>query len=485
MSSDPEKLTGDLVRDCGDCGQCREMMADAPCRLFPTLFALYDRKRAANDPTSSGDLAALIDSCHACGQCPCDSVLVRIRQAKDAFVARDGLPATTRLIENVPLLGQWCGAVPGIVNAVLRHRPAARLAQRLVGVHPDRQLPTFPPHRFDAWAKERGLDVMRSGAGRKVAYFVGCTARYFFPEVARATIAVLEHNGVQVHIPQQHCCGMPTLLEGDRNLTFRVMRRNLEILGRCIAAGYDIVTSCPTCSFMFKTMLAMGVQFSESYRRRIRELAAQQGGDLEPLRRQLHQEACAATGRTNAASDRLREGWLLMQLVHAPRLDASDDGYFAELDAARRIDIASHTYDLGEYLRELGREGALDLNSGGNAPPGRLAYFAPCHQREQRIGRPWPELLKRAGIAIEPVGDLEDCCGLGGVKGFKADFHATSLALGERLMRKMQAAAPDRIVTDCLACRLQFGQMLGVDAAHPAEVLRDYYFGGTAATSAA
>ena len=222
------------------------MMADAPCRLFPDLFALYDRKRSGGGAATPAELAGLIDVCNACGQCPCDEVLVKIRRAKDAFVRRDGLPVSVRLIENVPLLGRWCGAIPAIVNAVLRLRPAARLANRVVGIHPDRHLPAFPQRRFDAFLAERGLHRMRRGAGRKVAYFVGCTARYLFPEVARATVAVLERNGVEVHVPEQQCCGMPPLLEGDRDLTFRMMRRNLETLGRCIAAGYDIVASCPT-----------------------------------------------------------------------------------------------------------------------------------------------------------------------------------------------------------------------------------------------
>ena len=226
---------------------------------------------------------------------------------------------------------------------------------------------------------------------------------------------------------------------------------------------------------MFKAMLIMGAQFSESYRDHVRALAGQEGGDLEAVRRRLHDAARAATGRANPVAEQLRERWLLTQLVYAPRIDAKDDGYFAALDAARRIDIASHTYELGEYLRELDREGSFDPGRGAAPPSGRFAYFAPCHQRQQRMGRPWLELLQRTGMAIEPVGEFNDCCGLGGIKGFKADFHATSLAMGEGLMRKVEAMAPDRIVTDCLACRLQFAQMLGVEAAHPVEVLRDHY----------
>jgi glycerol-3-phosphate dehydrogenase subunit C len=67
----------------------------------------------------------------------------------------------------------------------------------------------------DVWAKQRSLHETR-GDGPKVAYFTGCTARYLFPEVAKATVEVLERNGVAVYVPPQRCCGMPSMLEGDR-----------------------------------------------------------------------------------------------------------------------------------------------------------------------------------------------------------------------------------------------------------------------------
>ena len=75
---------------------------------------------------------------------------------------------------------------------------------------------------------------MQESEGRKVAYFAGCTARYLFPAVAKATVEVLEHNGVNVYVPEQRCCGMPTMLEGNRNTTFELASFNQPELRRCI-----------------------------------------------------------------------------------------------------------------------------------------------------------------------------------------------------------------------------------------------------------
>ncbi|MGD8338500.1 MAG: heterodisulfide reductase-related iron-sulfur binding cluster, partial [Desulfobacterales bacterium] len=58
---------------------------------------------------------------------------------------------------------------------------------------------------------------------------------------------------------------------------------------------------------------------------------------------------------------------------------------------------------------------------------------------------------------------------------FKREFHEPSTQLGRRLMDKIREIDPDRIVTDCLSCRLQFNQLLHFPVSHPIEVLRDAF----------
>lgn len=474
-TTSPETLAHRVMTRCADCALCRDMLADAPCQYFPRLFALNDRARKSGAKPSSQELKDLIGLCNACGQCPCPSVQVQIRQAKDAFVSRDGLPLSVRLVEDVQLVGRLCGALPQVTNFLLNAKPVAKYLKQALGVHPDRKLPSFPTDQLDSWVKAKGLDQMRGGPGRKVAYFVGCTARYMFPEVAKSAVAVLEANGLSVHIPEQKCCGMPTYLEGDRDFTFRLVETNLPVLKRCIEAGYDIVTACPTCSFALKSVLARGAQYSSVWRSHVAAMAELVNGETGDVCDQLAAEAKSHTGRVNTASEVFRTRWLVDQIVGRRYSgEGHDDGYFAALDAELRILVASHTWELGEYLRDMRRDG--QLKPAGMLAQEELAYFPPCHLREQAIGHPWAELLAEAHAAqIETVGEASDCCGLGGVMGFKADFHDVSLAMGCGLKEKMRAKAPDRIVTECLGCRLQFTQMLDYPVSHPVELLAKAY----------
>jgi glycerol-3-phosphate dehydrogenase subunit C len=467
----PEAFVRLAVDRCASCDWCRDYLKESSCLFFRRLFRLVDREKGGRGRIADAELAHLADLCNHCGICPCVEIRTWIRQAKDGLVARAGMPVALRVLEDVRLLSKIGAAAPGLTNALLTAGPVGRGLKRLAGIHPQRKLPRFPRQSFDVWARRRGLDRPPAGSGRKVAYFTGCTARYLFPDVAKATVEVLQHNAVAVYVPPQKCCGMPTMLEGDRAFTHRVAAFNIGELLRVVEAGYDIVCSCPTCGYFLKSVLPADALHSPEYRARVEALAKEENGDLVKIGRRLHAEEFAFGGRADPMFERAVQPSTL-RFVRAGLL--RDRGYFGAFDGLQRLRIASRSYDLGEYLRRLDAAGEFDRDFAPIAA--RTAYFAPCHQREQDIGQPWQELLApAAGAKLDRIGTPLDCCGLGGIMGFKKKFHPTSIAIGRRLMRKIETVAPESLLTDCLSCRLQFTQLLSGPVAHPVEVLRAAY----------
>jgi glycerol-3-phosphate dehydrogenase subunit C len=147
-----------------------------------------------------------------------------------------------------------------------------------------------------------------------------------------------------------------------------------------------------------------------------------------------------------------------------------DDGYFSGFDPLDRIRLAEGIQDMGQYLNRCVAVKRLDTRFG--AVPGRMVYFAPCHQREQEIGSPYETLLRMIPrLTVKRVGGTMDCCGMGGSLGFKESFYESSIRLGSSLMEKIEALSPDAVITDCLSCRLQFGHMLSYPVFHPMEIL--------------
>ena len=87
---------------------------------------------------------------------------------------------------------------------------------------------------------------------RKVAYYSGCFANYYYPQVGEATLAILQKNGVEVKVPRQVCCGLPMMAKGNVKDAMSNMKRNAGVLGKLVADGYAVVVSCSSCGLFLK-----------------------------------------------------------------------------------------------------------------------------------------------------------------------------------------------------------------------------------------
>jgi len=452
----PEKKARKIVDECADCDVCRFLM-DSDCLMFPELYRLYDREMETGEKITSEELRHMVDLCNFCALCPCPPVRANIIEAKTRFIDRDGLKFGVRTLEDVERMATLCGAFPKLTNRLLRGKTTGELIKKAAGIHHARQLPAFPDENFPKWAKKKQLNIVSSRRqNKKIAYFAGCTANYLFPEVPQAVVEVLQYNGFDVYYPEQKCCGMPSMLEGDRGLTLEFVRHNMDMLADAVASGYDIVCSCPTCGFMLRNVLKENAYYSSEYQ-------ASMGAD------DTHLKIPAAKGTDNPGGKKFN---LLKKNMFQDIL--KDEGYFSSIDPMKRIMVAENTYDLGEYLVGLHQSG--DLNTDFAEVSDHMVYFPPCHLREQEIGRPYQELLTLLpGANLEPVDGSLYCCGMAGIMGFKRDFHETSVHLGSRLMDKIKVLAPERLITDCLSCRLQFNQLLPYRVQHPVELMRVAY----------
>jgi Fe-S oxidoreductase len=85
-----------------------------------------------------------------------------------------------------------------------------------------------------------------------VALFATCTVEYNDPAIGRATVGVLERNGIDVRLPEQRCCGMPYLDGGAVDECRALIRDNVKSLAAAVRDGCEIVSPGPTCSYMLK-----------------------------------------------------------------------------------------------------------------------------------------------------------------------------------------------------------------------------------------
>lgn len=467
------------INKCRTCEACQTLL-NFSCVVFPEMFRLVDKERETGKKISTDELRELVNLCNFCAACPCLDIRAAIMNAKTEYMENNGLGFKIRAIENVERLGKLGGAFPQLTNFLLKYEATRRLIGKAVGIHRDRKIPSLPKESFPDWIKRQEKNIeAESKVKKKVAYFVGCSARYFFPVVPKTVVEVFERNGIEVYYLEQQCCGMPAMLEGDRKLTLEFARFNVPRLAEAVEEGYDIVCSCPTCGYMLKNVLRVGAYFSSEYR----DLVKSSDGFVKiPI------------GESPLSST---YGGFVLFPVELFKGMLRDEGYFSSISPKKRIMVAENTYDLGEYLIMLHKRGELDARLGPVSV--RATYYPPCHLREQRIGRQrlvsipstpflFPSHLREQRIGrpyeyllgLIPELSLDTingdyCCGNAGIMGFKEEFHQLSIKIASRLIAKIKSMNPEVLVTDCLSCRMQFNQLTRYRVLHPIQIIKESY----------
>ena len=133
-------------------------------------------------------------------------------------------------------------------------------------------------------------------------------------------------------------------------------------------------------------------------------------------------------------------------------------------------EVANHTFDLFEFLRNLKESDGF--NNKFKELSLKTAYFAPCHLRTLGIGLPALEILRLIpGLKIDNI--EVDCCGMGGIFGFKKEKYEISQEIGKDLAEAIDRLKPEIILSDCEGCRIQIRHLTGLKVLHPIQILRD------------
>ena len=208
-----------------------------------------ERYRVEDEPSVEWS----VDYCSGCGictqVCPQGVKIAEINaQARNKMKRQKGVPLRDRIITRPTVLGRLGTPVAPLANASLRSRPLRAVIERVLGVHREAPVPRFAGRTFRSWARRHSSPA----AARRIVYFHGCGTGYYEPEMGEKTVAVLEHNGYQVEIPKQDCCGLPLQSSG----LFDDARKYALRLARALAphARDDtlIVGESTSCTLMLK-----------------------------------------------------------------------------------------------------------------------------------------------------------------------------------------------------------------------------------------
>jgi glycerol-3-phosphate dehydrogenase subunit C len=194
-----------------------------------------------------------LDYCSGCGicthVCPQGVKIAEINaQARVELKQRKGIPLRDKLIARPDVAGKLATPVAPLANWTLHNRLVRTAIERVIAVDRRAPLPTFAGRTFRRWTKRHDTP----SAQNTVVYFHGCSTNYFEPHLGEMTVAVLEHNGYRVIIPNQGCCGLPLQSNGLFDSAREYVTRLARALAPYARAGHDIVATSTSCGLMLK-----------------------------------------------------------------------------------------------------------------------------------------------------------------------------------------------------------------------------------------
>ena len=244
---------------CHGCRLCFKF-----CDTFPALFALVDAHDGDVRALDSLQTARALDTCFQCKLCDVNCPYTvrdghayrldfpKLVHRQRAIRARGHrLPLRARILADPDRTAQLARASFGLANVMNRLAPVRWLLEKLLGIHRHKRLPRFAATTFESWARRTGRIAAVPGA--EAVLFQTCYVQNNEPQIGKDTVAVLEHNRVDVRcVAGLRCCGMPAWEKGDLDTVRAAAGHNLRILEPFVAAGAEVLAINPTCSMMMR-----------------------------------------------------------------------------------------------------------------------------------------------------------------------------------------------------------------------------------------
>ncbi len=265
---DPEPIRA-TVGACNGCGLCRSRSDEL--RMCPIFRFVADETASprAKANLMQGvlenklELDALTDSvmksvadyclnCQTCRvECPAgvDIPFLAFR-GRAAYAAAHGMPFTDLFFAKIDSILKSLSFVGFPLNFLLANRLFRWFLEKAVGIPQGRKLPRLahlPYLSRISWT--RRLTRPQRRGDTKIALLVDTYGNYCDTRLPEIAVKVLEHQGINVHVPlRQQCSGLAAIAGGHADHAQRISQKNVAVFADLVRQGYKIVTLEPAAA---------------------------------------------------------------------------------------------------------------------------------------------------------------------------------------------------------------------------------------------
>jgi glycerol-3-phosphate dehydrogenase subunit C len=305
---------------------------------------------------------------------------------------RNGVTLQDRALGEPGLLGSLAsGPLAGVTNLVNSQRLLRKISERVLGISAEFPLPPFSSAPFPKWF-DKHTPLPEAGQNGTVALFATCLGDFNFPAIAKASVRVLEKNGLSVTRPPQVCCGIPNLDGGDIEEATRKAKTNVASLIKSVEQGHAIVVPGPSCAYTIRKEYPELLGTPEA--KRVADNTFDLMEYLDKLRKdkKLNREFRASLGKVayHAACH------LRAQKIGTPGARILGLAPDTEVDVVEKCSAVDGTWGMKAEYYEMGQKYAQKLISGLERTEAPLVV-TDCPLSSQRIGH---ELDPDRGIRL-------------------------------------------------------------------------------------
>ena len=260
------------VEMCNGMGACRKLEGTMCPSFIATREEEHSTRGRANllRAAMSGKLPAgtitdrrlfdALDLCLECKGCKaeCESGVDMAKlkyEFLDHYFKANRMPVRNKIFGNIARLSAWGSRMAPLSNWAANSLVGKIMSDKLLGVHPKRRMPQFVRETFPKWFKSRPAETPttreREGASSIVSDTVvllnDTYMNYNYPQVGKATVALLEAAGFKVELADALCCGRPMISKGLLDDAASNAVHNIRLLHAYASNGIPIIGCEPSC----------------------------------------------------------------------------------------------------------------------------------------------------------------------------------------------------------------------------------------------
>lgn len=265
------------VHRCTGVGKCRADNAAAGGVMCPSYLATREEKDSTRgrarvlQDVVRGELAwadpqvhDALDLCLSCKGCASDcptgiDLATYKSEALHQTYRRRLRPRSHYALGMLPRWARLAGRTPALArlaNLVVRLPLLGPLLLTLAGVDRRRSVPRFAARPFRRTRRGRA-EVSGATGGTPVVLWVDSFSDSFDPEVAAATVRVLEAAGYAPRLPgragETLCCGLTWITTGQLDAAKRILGRTVASLAVAAREGVPILGIEPSCTGVLRS----------------------------------------------------------------------------------------------------------------------------------------------------------------------------------------------------------------------------------------